>query len=79
MFENEFNESFLKYNVISSDNDIPYSISEHYLVKIHRDFTKKNIVLKEDDYFNYKKIPMISTLIQSLIMNHTVLFVASSV
>ena len=55
LLEDEFNDGFLKYNVISSDNDIPYSISEHYLVKMHGDFTKKNIVLKEDDYFNYEK------------------------
>lgn len=79
LLEDEFNDGFLKYNVISSDNDIPYSTSEHYLVKMHGDFTKKNIVLKEDDYFNYEKnFPMISTLIQSLIMNHIVLFIGYS-
>lgn len=79
LLEDQFNDSILKYNVISSDNDIPYSTSGHYLVKMHGDFTKKNIVLKEDDYFNYEKnFPMMSTLIQSLIMNHIVLFVGYS-
>lgn len=79
LLEEQFNDGILKYNVISSDNDIPYSTSGHYLVKMHGDFTKKNIVLKEDDYFNYEKnFPMMSTLIQSLIMNHIVLFVGYS-
>lgn len=46
---------------------------------MHGDFTKKNIVLKEDDYLDYHlNFPMISTLIQSLIMNHTLLFVGYS-
>lgn len=40
---------------------------------------KKNIVLKEDDYLDYHlNFPMISTLVQSLIMNHTILFVGYS-
>ena len=46
---------------------------------MHGDFSKKNIVLKEDDYSDYHlNFPMISTLIQSLIMNHTLLFVGYS-
>ena len=69
----------LKYNVVAEDKDIPYTSSERYLIKMHGDFSKKNIVLKEDDYLDYAlNFPMVSTLIQSLIMNHTLLFVGYS-
>lgn len=79
LLEQQFEKGLLKYNVVASDNDIPYVKSEKYLIKMHGDFTKKNIVLKEDDYLDYHlNFPMISTLIQSLIMNHTLLFVGYS-
>lgn len=79
LLENQFENGLLKYSVVAEDKDIPYARSEKYLVKMHGDFEKKNIVLKEDDYLDYhKKFPMTSTLIQSLIMNHTLLFVGYS-
>ena len=66
-------------NVISKDIDIPYAQSEKYLIKMHGDLKTKNIVLKEDDYLDYQmNFPMISTLIQSLMLNHTVLFIGYS-
>lgn len=79
LLEQQFEKGLLKYNVVASDKDIPYVKSKKYLIKMHGDFTKKNIVLKEDDYLDYHlNFPMISTLIQSLIMNHTLLFVGYS-
>ena len=79
LLEQQFENGLLKYNVVASDKDIPYVKSEKYLIKMHGDFRKKNIVLKEDDYLDYHlNFPMISTLVQSLIMNHTILFVGYS-
>ena len=79
LLENQFENGLLKYNVVAEDKDIPYTNSERYLIKMHGDFSKKNIVLKEDDYLDYAlNFPMVSTLIQSLIMNHTLLFVGYS-
>jgi len=79
LLESQFESGLLKYNVVAEDKDIPYTSSERYLIKMHGDFSKKNIVLKEDDYLDYHlNFPMISTLIQSLIMNHTLLFVGYS-
>ncbi|MCR8967830.1 SIR2 family protein [Streptococcus zalophi] len=79
LLEEQFENGFLKYSVVAEDKDIPYSKSEKYLIKMHGDFRKKNIVLKEDDYLDYHlKFPMVSTLVKSLIMNHTLLFVGYS-
>ncbi|MCE2060535.1 nicotinic acid mononucleotide adenyltransferase, partial [Streptococcus thermophilus] len=79
LLEDQFESGLLKYNVVAEDKDIPYTSSERYLIKMHGDFGKKNIVLKEDDYLDYAlNFPMVSTLIQSLIMNHTLLFVGYS-
>ena len=79
LLEDQFENGLRKYNVVAEDKDIPYTSSERYLIKMHGDFRKKNIVLKEDDYLDYAlNFPMVSTLIQSLIMNHTLLFVGYS-
>lgn len=79
LLEDQFENGLLKYNVVAEDKDIPYTSFERYLIKMHGDFSKKNIVLKEDDYLDYAlNFPMVSTLIQSLIMNHTLLFVGYS-
>lgn len=79
LLEDQFESGLLKYNVVAEDKDIPYTSSERYLIKMHGDFGKKNIILKEDDYLDYAlNFPMVSTLIQSLIMNHTLLFVGYS-
>lgn len=79
LLEQQFNKGILKYDVVAEDKDIPYTNSEHYLIKMHGDLKKKNWVLKEDDYLDYQlNFPMLSTLIKSLIMNHSLLFVGYS-
>ncbi|HEU3062846.1 TPA: SIR2 family protein, partial [Streptococcus pneumoniae] len=47
LLESQFESGLLKYNVVAEDKDIPYTSSERYLIKMHGDFSKKNIVLKE--------------------------------
>ncbi|MCO7176981.1 SIR2 family protein [Sporolactobacillus kofuensis] len=79
LLEDKMNSSIAKYEVINRDSDIPYSKSDHYLIKMHGDLVQKNIVLKEDDYLDYgNNFYMVSTLIKALIMNNTVLFVGYS-
>lgn len=79
ILEDKMNSGVSKYEVIKEDNDIPYSKADRYLIKMHGDLLKKNIVLKEEDYLEYEnKFYMISTLIKSLIMNNTILFIGYS-
>lgn len=79
LIEKQVNQGINKYQIIKKDMDIPYSKSDHYLIKMHGDLLEKNLVLKEDDYFDFENnFYMISTLIKSLIMNHTVLFIGYS-
>lgn len=79
LIEKKINEGVTKYSVIKSDLDIPYAQVNRFLIKMHGDLNMKNIVLKENDYLDYQvNFPMISTLIKSLIMNNTILFIGYS-
>lgn len=79
LLEAVFDEGALKYEVITKDSDIPYSKADKYLIKMHGDLKNNNFVLKQSDYDNYaKNFMMVSTLIQSLLMNNTVLFIGYS-
>lgn len=79
LIEDSINKGVVKYNVIKKNLDIPYSNGNSYIIKMHGDLENKNIVLKENDYLDYEKnFNMVSTLIQSLIMNNTVLFIGYS-
>ncbi|WP_288396062.1 SIR2 family protein [uncultured Vagococcus sp.] len=79
LIERKIDESIIKYSVIRSDLDIPYTQANRFLIKMHGDLDIKNIVLKENDYLDYQvDFPMISTLIKSLIMNNTILFIGYS-
>lgn len=79
LLEDKMNSGINKYSVIKDDSDIPYTASDRYIIKMHGDFSLKNIVFKEDDYLDYEKnFNMTSTLIKSLIMNNTILFLGYS-
>ena len=65
--------------VVSKDEDLPYTSSNKMLIKMHGDFKNKNIVLKKSDYDNYEKnFQLISTLIKGLFTTNTVLFIGYS-
>ncbi len=65
--------------VVSKDEDLPYTSSNRMLIKMHGNFENKNIVLKKSDYDNYeKKFPLISTLIKGLFTTNTILFIGYS-
>ena len=65
--------------IVSKDEDLPYTSSNRMLIKMHGNFENKNIVLKKSDYDNYeKKFPLISTLIKGLFTTNTILFIGYS-
>lgn len=79
LLEQQMNSGPFKYEVIKKDSDIPYSKSDHYIIKMHGDLSQKNIVLKEDDYLDYEnRFYMVANLVKSLIMNNTMLFIGYS-
>ena len=62
--------------IVSKDEDLPYTNSNKMLIKMHGDFENKNIVLKQSDYDNYEKnFQLISTLVKGLFTTNTVLFI----
>ena len=65
--------------IVSKDEDLPYTNSNKMLIKMHGDFENKNIVLKKSDYDNYEKnFQLISTLVKGLFTTNTVLFIGYS-
>ena len=65
--------------IVSKDEDLPYTNSNKMLIKMHGDFENKNIVLKQSDYDNYEKnFQLISTLVKGLFTTNTVLFIGYS-
>ena len=65
--------------IVSKDEDLPYTNSNRMLIKMHGDFENKNIVLKKSDYDNYEKnFQLISTLIKGLFTTNTILFIGYS-
>ena len=68
-----------KLQIVSKDEDLPYTNSNRMLIKMHGDFENKNIVLKKSDYDNYEKnFQLISTLVKGLFTTNTVLFIGYS-
>lgn len=79
LLEEKLSKGITKYSIIKSDYDIPYTQGNRHLIKMHGDLDRKNIVLKENDYLDYENnFPMMSTLVKSLIMNNTILFIGYS-
>lgn len=65
--------------IVSKDEDLPYTNSNRMLIKMHGDFENKNIVLKKSDYDNYEKnFQLISTFVKGLFTTNTVLFIGYS-
>jgi len=70
------NKPFFKVN---KDSDLPYSNYSKLIIKMHGDLDAKNIVLTEDDYFEYStNFPLIESFVKSLFASHLILFVGFS-
>ncbi|MCM3361507.1 SIR2 family protein [Niallia sp. MER TA 168] len=80
LIEQALEKHYLFYNKVVEDKDLPYAANNRLYIKMHGDILKKNIVLKEDDYLNYSRdFRLIENYIESIFINHTVLFIGYSV
>ncbi|WP_270505632.1 SIR2 family protein, partial [Paraclostridium sordellii] len=80
LIEKASNKKGLFFDVVAKDNDLPYSVNNKMIIKMHGDLKNKNIVLKEDDYLSYfKNFQLIQNYIKSLLSTHVVLFVGYSI
>ena len=82
-YDHLLEEAALKHNriyqVISKDEDIPYTSGNRRIIKMHGDFENDNFVLKEDDYLNYSNnFGLIETYCKSAIASNVVLFIGYS-
>ena len=76
-------EAALKNNqqfwVVSKDSDLPQNHGERLLVKMHGDITNENIVLTENDYYDYSRnFPLIRSYVVSQFASKVVLFIGFS-
>lgn len=79
LLEQALLNEYLLYDIIREDKDIPQMTYPNALVKMHGDYSKNNIVLTENDYYNYKNnFPLIRAFVQSLFASKLVLFVGFS-
>lgn len=79
LIEQELSKDFLQYHIIREDKDIPQMTYPNTLVKMHGDYITDNIVLTEDDYYNYKEnFPLTRAFVQSLFASKLILFVGFS-
>lgn len=68
-----------RYSIIRRDQDLPYAITDEYIVKMHGDWEEMNFVFKEDDYLNYSRnFPLIESFVKGIFSSHLVLFVGFS-
>lgn len=69
------------YEIITSDKDLLRGVGgKHYIVKMHGDIDDlEHIVVKEDDYLQYNHTHrLLEVFLQSLLIDHTFLFVGYS-
>ncbi len=68
-----------QFYVVSKDEDLPCNRGEKIIIKMHGDFSTGNIVLTENDYFDYSRnFPLIRSFVMSLFASKLVLFVGFS-
>lgn len=80
LIEQSLEKHYLFYNNVFEDKDLPYASDNRLFIKMHGDLVKKNFVLKEDDYLNYSRnFRLIENYVESIFINHTVLFIGYSV
>ena len=79
LLEQEIVKEFKQFDVIREDSDMPNMSYPNSLIKMHGDFDKNNIVLTEEDYYNYEKnFPLIRSFILSLFASKLVVFIGFS-
>lgn len=79
LIEQEIRTEFKQYAIIRRDADLPNMAYPNAVIKMHGDFTSGNIVLSENDYYNYSKdFALIRAFVQSLFASKLVVFVGFS-
>lgn len=70
---------FELYQTVSSDDDMVSIPNTHIIVKMHGEYGKGNIVLAEEDYYDYSRnFPLLRAFVLSLLASKTVLFIGFS-
>lgn len=79
LIEQSIQSNYKQYDIITQDSDLPYYRYPSKVVKMHGDFKTGNIVLTEEDYYNYAAdFPLIRAFVTSLFTTNVVLFVGFS-
>lgn len=67
------------YSIIKKDSDLPYSTGNSLFIKMHGDFSERNIVLTANDFKSYSEdFPLISGAINGIFASKLVLFIGYS-
>ncbi|MBS6563596.1 MAG: SIR2 family protein [Staphylococcus sp.] len=79
LIEQSMEQKFMQYHIIRKDEDLPYTQYQNMLIKMHGDFNIGNIVLTENDYYNYpNNFPLINAFVKSLFASKLILFIGFS-
>ncbi|MFJ7407161.1 MULTISPECIES: SIR2 family protein [unclassified Lysinibacillus] len=79
LIEDAAREKGIFFDVVSKDEDLPFTPNNNMIIKMHGDLKNKNIVLKEDDYLSYSnEFKLIEHYIKALLSTHVILFVGYS-
>ena len=79
LFEDAALKNNRQYFVVATDSDLPRNHGEKLIVKMHGDLKHHNIILTENDYYDYsRKFPLIRSFVISQFVSKVVLFVGFS-
>lgn len=79
LFEDAALRNNRQYHVVATDTDLPRNHGEKLIVKMHGDLKHHNIILTENDYFDYaRKLPLIRSFVISQFVSKVILFVGFS-
>lgn len=79
LIEQEIRNEYKQFAIVRSDKDLPQMVYPNALIKMHGDYTLGNIVLAENDYYNYpKSFALTRAYVQSLFASKLIVFVGFS-
>lgn len=79
LIEQEIRNEYKQFAIVRCDKDIPNMEYPNALIKMHGDYLNGNIVLAENDYYNYSKnFALTRAFVQSLFASKLILFVGFS-
>ena len=79
LIEKAVNRRLLSFKKICSDDQIGNVDTDPYILKVHGDFSKNNIVFRENDYLSYEdNFKLISNLLRTIFATDSVVFIGYS-